>query len=234
MSSAVDAPASNPSTEIYYARGWQRLVLSPLGLILKLWGTSLRFEVTPQTLQDLHFDREPVAVVLWHNRLFLTSEIFRRYRSHRRIYALISASRDGAWLAGFFEALGMKTIRGSSSRHGREAILQLSEVLKAGHDIGITPDGPRGPCYELKPGGVIVARRAHAPILVLGGIFEAAWSLPSWDQFKLPRPFSRVRVTSNLIHPNQLADRDAALRLLDARLEALNRDDLLCESGDVI
>jgi lysophospholipid acyltransferase (LPLAT)-like uncharacterized protein len=115
-------------------------------------------------------------------------------------------------------------VRGSSSRLGREAASALVDTLRAGHDIGITPDGPRGPCYEFKPGGVIVARRTQAPILLIGGEFGAAWRLGSWDRFYLPKPFSRVRMRCELIMPDELADRDAALAHLHQRLLALNPD----------
>jgi lysophospholipid acyltransferase (LPLAT)-like uncharacterized protein len=118
----------------------------------------------------------------------------------------------------------MRTVRGSSSRLGREAATALVEVLRAGHDIGITPDGPRGPCYDLKPGGVIVARRTRVPMLLVGGEFESAWRVRSWDRFYLPKPFSRVRMRCELMLPEQLADRDAALAQLRERMLAINPD----------
>mgnify|MGYP000968269755 FL=1 len=98
------------------------------------------------------------------------------------------------------------------------------DTLRAGHDIGITPDGPRGPCYELKPGSVIVTRRARSPMLLVGGEFTSAWRLRSWDRFYLPKPFSRVRMRCEVVPAEQLADRDAALSLLHERLIALNPD----------
>ena len=111
-----------------------------------------------------------------------------------------------------------------SSRLGREAATALVEAMRAGHDVGITPDGPRGPCYDMKPGAVIVPRRTSAPVLLIGGEFASAWRLPSWDGFYLPRPFSRVRVRCELLSNDQLADRDAATELLRGRLLAINPD----------
>lgn len=166
----------------------------------------------------------PVAMVLWHNRLFLAAEIVRRFRGGRPAYALVSASQDGAWLTAFFSLAGVRTVRGSSSRLGREAASALVEVLRAGHDIGITPDGPRGPCYELKPGTVIVTRRTRSPMLIIGAEFEAAWRLRSWDRFCLPKPFSRVRMRCEVLPAEKLADREAGARLLRDRLLALNQD----------
>lgn len=193
-------------------------------MLVRLWGMSLRFELTPQDRAAYMKNDVPVAIVLWHNRLFLSAEIVRRFRAGRTPYALVSASQDGAWLTAFFSLAGLRTVRGSSSRLGREAASALVDTLRAGHDIGITPDGPRGPCYELKPGSVIVTRRARSPMLLVGGEFTSAWRLRSWDRFYLPKPFSRVRMRCEVIAAEQLADRDAALSLLHERLIALNPD----------
>ncbi len=200
------------------------MLLWPFGLLLQAWGRSLRFELTAEDLKNYTKNDEPVAIVLWHNRLFLAAEIVRRFRVGRPAYALVSASQDGAWLTAFFALAGMRTVRGSSSRLGREAATALVDVLRAGYDVGITPDGPRGPCYELKPGGVIVARRTRAPVLLVGGEFTSAWRLRSWDRFYVPKPFSRVRMRCEVLLPEQLADRDAGITLMRERLLALNPD----------
>ena len=199
-------------------------MLWPFGLLLKAWGRSLRFELSPEDLQNYTKKDEPVAIVLWHNRLFLAAEIVRRFRVGRPAYALVSASQDGAWLTAFFSLAGMRAVRGSSSRLGREAATALVDVLRAGYDVGITPDGPRGPCYELKAGSVIVPRRTRAPVLLVGAEFTKAWRLGSWDRFYLPRPFSRVRMRCEVLMPAQLADRDAGLALMRERLLAINPD----------
>jgi lysophospholipid acyltransferase (LPLAT)-like uncharacterized protein len=191
---------------------------------LKLWGLTLRFELSPEDRRNYMKKDEPVALVLWHNRLFLSAEIVRRFRQGRRSHALVSASNDGAWLTAFFSLAGLHAVRGSSSRLGREAATALVGVLRAGDDVGITPDGPRGPCYDLKPGAVIVARRTGAPMLLIGGEFASAWRLRSWDGFYLPKPFSRVRMRCELVTADQLADRDSAMTMLRERLLAINPD----------
>ncbi|WP_414664217.1 lysophospholipid acyltransferase family protein [Horticoccus sp. 23ND18S-11] len=196
----------------------------PFALLVRLWGLSLRFELTPADLAAYTKKDEPVAIILWHNRLFLAAEIVRRFRHGRTPYALVSASQDGAWLTAFFALAGLRAVRGSSSRLGREAATALVETLRAGYDVGITPDGPRGPCYELKPGTVIVTRRTHTPMLLVGGEFTSAWRLRSWDRFYLPKPFSRVRMRCEVITADQLADRDAGTAMLRERLLALNPD----------
>ncbi|HWA09064.1 MAG TPA: lysophospholipid acyltransferase family protein [Opitutaceae bacterium] len=201
-------------------------MLWPLAFLLQLWGRSLRFELSEEDRRNIVRRDQPMAVVLWHNRLFLVAEIFRRYRSDRPIHALVSASRDGAWLHAFLSIIGIRTVRGSSHRFGREAAMALVDALRAGHDIGITPDGPRGPCYELKPGGLIVARRTQAPLLLIGGRFPSAWRLRSWDRFYLPRPFSRVQVRCEYVPAAEIAgDRDEAIARLSARLMAISPDE---------
>jgi len=209
---------------VHEISGWRRAVLWPFGLLIRLWGMSLRFELTADDRRAYTKCDVPVAMILWHNRLFLAAEIVRRYRAGRIPYALVSASQDGAWLTAFFSLAGLRTVRGSSSRLGREAASALVDVLRAGHDIGITPDGPRGPCYELKPGTVIVTRRTRTPMLIIGAEFESAWRLRSWDRFYLPKPFSRVRMHCEVLPAEELADRDAGSRRLHDRLLALNKD----------
>ncbi len=191
---------------------------------MRTWGLTLRLEASARDRAALEKRDEPVAMVLWHNRLFLAAEFFRRFRRGKPAYALVSASSDGAWLTAFFSLVGLNTVRGSSSNYGREAVHALIDVLRSGNDIGITPDGPRGPCYEVKPGGLIVTRRAQAPLLLLGFELESFWELRSWDRFRIPKPFSRVRVRGELIPPTAQADRDAALAAVQQRLTALNPD----------
>jgi len=218
----VAAPSSDPHF-VHALSGWRAAVLWPLGLVMRLWGLTLRLEASPAGRLALEMRDEPVAMILWHNRLFLAAEFFRRFRHGRPAYALVSASADGAWLDAFFGLVGIRTVRGSSSQRGREAALALVDVLRAGHDIGVTPDGPRGPMYEFKPGGLIVTRRARAPILLLGFELEAAWQLRSWDRFRLPHPFSRVRVRGEVVPVAAQTGANAAEEIR-ARLLALNPD----------
>ncbi len=213
-----------PSPHIHDISGWRRLVLWPLGLVVRLWGMTLRFEISDGDRRVFERQDAPLAFLLWHNRLFLAPECYRRYRGGRPIYTLISASRDGAWLAAFFSLVGMRAVRGSSSRLAREAAGALVDALRSGHDIGITPDGPRGPCYDFKPGALGVAQLAAAPLLLFGAAYGSAWRLGSWDGFYLPRPFSRVRLRLEAASASMLADRATGATLVAARLRELNPD----------
>lgn len=193
-----DAPESEQVNEV---RGWKRAALWCAATLLRVWVRTLRFECDADTLAKLTKSDEPVAVVLWHNRLFLSPEFFRRYRTKRRVYGLVSASKDGAWLAAFYRMIGIHPVRGSSSNLGREAARVLIEKMREGHDIGITPDGPRGPMYVVEPGVLVVTRRLHAPMVLMGAEFGPAKRLRSWDRFYVPAPFSRIRMRSMVLAP---------------------------------
>ena len=215
-----DQPAIGDSFQI---RGWRRLVVWPLGILARLWGRSLRFEISGEDRRNFEWSERPVVFVLWHNRLFLAAEYFRRYR-RRPVRGLVSASRDGAWLAEFFSIVGIGAVRGSSSRFGREAMTDLARVVRAGEDVAVTPDGPRGPCYEFKPGALIVARRTRATLLLAGAEFRASWRLGTWDGFYLPLPFSKVRVRCRRIDPADAADRDRAAAEIVRQMAEINPD----------
>lgn len=220
---APEVSASGQDVFVHELGGWRRLVLWPFAFVLRCWGRSLRFELSPESLRNLtQHDGGPVAFVLWHNRLFLTTEIFRRYRQ-RPVCALVSTSRDGAWITAFFSLVGMRAVRGSSSKGGHDAARGLVAALRAGHDVGVTPDGPRGPRYSFKPGAVVVTRRAEAAILLIGGKFQSAWRLRSWDKFIIPHPFSRVRIECERVSPAELRQREITEQL-EERLRSINPD----------
>ena len=215
---------ATPARRIHALAGWRRWLLWPLGLLIRLWSRTLRLEADAATLAALTKTDEPLLFTLWHNRLFIAPPIFYRYRHGKRLHALVSASKDGAWLAAFFETIGMHTVRGSSSRFGREALHALAEQVRAGHDVGITPDGPRGPLYDFKGGSVLLARRTGATTLLFGVTFTRAWRLPSWDHFVVPYPFSRVLVSAELWPAPRVEGTPQPVDALRTRLLALNPD----------
>ncbi len=211
-------------TKVYEISGWRRVVLWPLAALAKAWGSTLRFDISDEHRAILEDDQEPLAFVLWHNRLFLAAEVYRRYRHGRRICALISASRDGAWLAAFFSLLGMEAVRGSSSRFGREAAAALVDAMRSGRDAGITPDGPRGPCYEFKPGALVMTAASGTTLVLVGCRFSSAWRFKSWDRFYLPKPFSTLHVRCERLPAGAVAANEAGARTLEERLRTLSPD----------
>ena len=170
------------------------MLLWPLAAGMRLWSRTLRVELDEDSRRRLEEATGPIILVFWHNRLFVAAELYRRFRRDRTTYCLISASRDGAWLADFMALNGLRAVRGSSSRRGREAMRELESRLREGCDIGITPDGPRGPVYSFKAGAPMLAARTGARVLLFNVAFSSAWRLRSWDRFFLPKPFSRLTV----------------------------------------
>ena len=213
----------NP-TSINEVRGWRWLLLWLLALLVRIWGRTLRFKMNAETRVQLNGVPEATAVVLWHNRLFLTPEIFRRHRSHRRIYGLVSASKDGAWLAAFYRLIGIQPVRGSSSNFGREAARQLIDVMREGHDVGITPDGARGPICTVETGVLVVTRRNQAPMLLIGAEFSRAWRLKSWDRFYVPCPFSSVTLRTEMIAAKNADGSKVTAEEVGAKLLSVNPD----------
>ena len=203
---------------------WRRAAIWPVAAIIRLWWATIRVSVPEDDRRVVEFRGQPTIYVLWHNRLFMAADVVRRFRRGRPLYSLISASRDGSWLAAFFSSVGLCAVRGSSSRFGREAATALVDVLRSGFDVGITPDGPNGPVYEMKPGALIVARRARTRVVLAGMDFESSWRLASWDGFHMPRPFSRVHMRFEAVELDALDERDEAARQLGRRLVELNPD----------
>ena len=119
----------------------------------------------------------------------------KRYLPERQGAALISSQAATArLLADLVERFDFEVVRGSSSRKGASAIRQLAEVIANGRDVVITPDGPRGPAYELGQGIVFLAQQSGAEVVPINMEYSSSWRVQSWDRFILPRPFSTVRV----------------------------------------
>ena len=168
--------------------------------LLQLWGRTLRYEIDDRAGVVGKPVSENYIGALWHNRLLISPLVLRRFFPQRHGAALISASRDGDLLADAVQRFGYDVIRGSSSRLGASAILQLTQVLAAGGDVVITPDGPRGPAYELGPGIIFLAQKSGAAVLPMNLEYSRCWRLGSWDRFIVPRPFAKVRVLINRPH----------------------------------
>ncbi len=210
-----------PSSVAHEARGLRAVAIRLLAAVVRAWCRTIRFELAEEDRVHAHHPG-PVLALLWHNRLFFVPWTVRRIRPGRTVVALVSASRDGAALSCFFERLGLRCARGSSSRMGREALHEVIGELRRGRDVAITPDGPRGPRYEMKAGALLASRRSGVPLLLLGVRYGCAWRLRSWDRFEVPAPFTRARVRCALLHPGELPPGAEALAFIRSRLLELN------------
>lgn len=120
------------------------------------------------------------------------------HRRHpRKLAALVSASKDGALLAAILGRFGVEQVRGSSSRRGPQALLELTTHAQMGYDLALTPDGPRGPRYVVQPGVIALAQVTGLPIIPVTCNTRAKICLKSWDRFQIPLPFSRCELILN-------------------------------------
>lgn len=165
--------------------------------LVTLCGITLRYRlVDPHGVLDRSWPT-PLVFVFWHNRIFLMPYLFRKYwrpRGRTRVAVLVSRSKDGQQLADVLAAFRLRCVRGSSSRGGAEAVRELTRLVAEGFDIGITPDGPRGPRYVLQPGCVNLAQLTGAPLIPVSYELSRKHTLKSWDAFMIPWPFARCTV----------------------------------------
>ncbi|MEQ1646861.1 MAG: lysophospholipid acyltransferase family protein [Pyrinomonadaceae bacterium] len=187
--------------------------------VIWLTGKLTRFEIEGREhLDSIEQGGKPPIYAFWHDRIFLGTYYFR----DRGIVVMTSQSFDGEYIARFIQRFGYGAIRGSSSRGGSRALVEMIKAMRSGLPMGFTLDGPRGPKYIAKPGPVLLARKSGNPILPFVVESLSHWSAKSWDQMQLPRPFSRARV--NIGKPIDVApddDVDAKLAELQTSLDTL-------------
>jgi lysophospholipid acyltransferase (LPLAT)-like uncharacterized protein len=173
-----------------------------------------------------HFDaiatagHQPV-MAFWHGRILPATYYFRR----RGIVVITSENFDGEWIAGIIERFGFGTARGSTSRGGLKALLQLTREMAAGKPAGFTVDGPRGPARIAQPGAVWLAKATGNPVLPFHLEASGHWTLKSWDRTQIPKPFSTVSIViGEPFYVDADADDngiEAARQLLEQRLKDL-------------
>jgi lysophospholipid acyltransferase (LPLAT)-like uncharacterized protein len=174
--------------------------------VLRLLAASWRVEtVNEDRWRPLYQARRPHVFLLWHEVLLPLLWQHRR----QSIAIVVSEARDGQYLADFAATLGYRAVRGSSTRGAARALLGAVRELEAGYSVAFTPDGPRGPRRELKPGVVAAAQRGHGVVVPLHAEADRAWRLRSWDRFVIPKPGARVRIRYG--RPFEVAPGDAGL-----------------------
>ena len=209
--------------------GWRARWLIAVGFqLLQMWARTLRYEIDDRLGVVGKPINENYIAALWHNRLLLISYVLKRFTPHRPGVGLISASRDGDLVTDLTERFGFDVVRGSSSRLGASAILELTAVLASGRDVLITPDGPRGPAYDLGPGIIFLAQKSGAAVVPINMEYSAYWRVKSLDKFILPRPFSKVRVIFGQPHHVKSTSTDdefeaERLRLQNAMMALVER-----------
>lgn len=206
---------------------WQVLRLQMVAGVGK-WGARLLVATCRIEIEGLYSFLEisgthRCIVMLWHNRLALVPWFLSHYTSQRHYAALVSGSRDGAILSAIIQShANGETIRVShQARH--HALREVYRIIAQQEAIVImTPDGPRGPPYQMKGGIVAAARETQAQVVALN--WEAAhyWELPTWDRLRLPRPFTTIRFSfSPAVQLDRFTSLEEGIAQLRAQLPIL-------------
>lgn len=172
--------------------GWGVSVAAALGRIgLSLLARTWRFRTRdPEGWQRLRAEGKAFVFVLWHGGLLPLTY----WHRGRDIMVLISEHRDGELITRVVHAWGYRTIRGSTTRGGGRALLEMIHALEAGAVVAVTPDGPRGPARQFQTGALVAAQRARVPIVPIAVRVDRAWHFTSWDVFLVPKPFARITI----------------------------------------
>ncbi len=177
--------------------GWiWRSAMATLAWIMRLHGLTLRYIVEDKPGYLAGSFQRPVIFLIWHNRITGLPAFYerRRRRDRPRAFVLTSASPEGSLLAEFLAHFGLGAVRGSTSRRASVALREMAKRIAEGHDMIVTPDGPRGPRYRLQSGALYLAQITGRPIIPLSVEYSRYLRFKTWDGFAIGLPFSRMKL----------------------------------------
>lgn len=179
-------------------------VVPPLGalLIRFIYYTSKKRFHLPDTIPE-----DSVIFAFWHGDLLMMPYLYYQFRKTPNANVLISDHFDGRIIASVMRYFRLGTIHGSSNRNAAKVLIAAMRTLKEGADIGITPDGPRGPRHEVADGIVAMAQKTGAKVIAYSCVPSRFWQLSSWDRFTIPKPFCTMDFYAS--EPIDLAGLDA-------------------------
>jgi lysophospholipid acyltransferase (LPLAT)-like uncharacterized protein len=214
------------------AKWHQQLAAALVYGLIRCLAATIRFELEDRSGLFKGALREKIIFSTWHNRLALSLMIYRRYvvrvDPERRLAAMVSASRDGGLLARVLEHFSVEPVRGSSSRRGPQALREMISWSERGYDLAITPDGPRGPCYQVQDGVISTAQLTGLPIMPVSYHLNWKFRPKSWDRFQVPLPFARCRIrTGEIVRVPREAtesERETLRQRLEETMKAITED----------
>lgn len=169
-----------------------------------------------------HFDKKASdsshLFVFWHGELIMLAFAYPYYRGRKTIDSIISEHGDGEIASRFIEILGGGTIRGSSTRGGAKALKGAFKSIAQNRDIGITPDGPKGPRHSISDGVVLIAQKKNIPIVAINCNVSSCWRFKSWDKAFIPKPFSTLDFYFSDPFYLEGLDKEEAKKLVKERL----------------
>ncbi len=192
--------------------------------LISIVGSTTRYEVEGwEHFEQLSRDNTPAIHTLWHDCIYLAIHFWRR----RRIAYMTSQSFDGEYIARFLQRFGFGAVRGSSTRGGVGAMVEMARLLRAGISVGFTLDGPKGPRRIAKMGAILLAKKTGRPILPFYVEARHRWTAPSWDRLQVPMLFTRARmeVAPPIWVPDDADDETLREKLaeLQKAMDGLNR-----------
>ena len=156
-------------------------------LIRVLYATNKKVFHAPKKITD-----ESIIFACWHGELLMLPYLYRHYRKTPHAKVLISSHFDGKLISKTIKYFGLGTLAGSSNRNAARVLIQAIKTIKEGYDIGITPDGPKGPRHEVADGIIVMAQKTKAKIVLVEIKPTKYWQLNSWDKFVIPKPFGTL------------------------------------------
>src|SRR5262249_6113124 len=175
-------------------------------VLIKVICSSIGYEVVGwENWQTIANSGQLPIYTFWHNRVFIATHFWQQ----RRIVVMTSQSFDGEYIARFIKRFGYGAARGSSTRGGTGAIVEMVRLMRAGCPTAFTIDGPRGPRYVAKMGAVLLAKKTGQPILPFIVTARRHWEANSWDRFQVPLPFTtaRVEIAAPIYVPGDATDK---------------------------
>ncbi|ABB45019.1 Protein of unknown function DUF374 [Sulfurimonas denitrificans DSM 1251] len=170
-------------------------------LMRLLYATNKKEFHSPDTISN-----EPTIFACWHGELLMLPYLYSKYRKTPHAKVLISSHFDGMLISKTIKYFGLGTIAGSTNRNAARVLIQAISAIKDGYDIGITPDGPKGPRHEVADGIIAMAQKTKAKIVLVEIKPTKFWQLKSWDKFKIPKPFGTLNYYSTA--PIDVSDMD--------------------------
>jgi lysophospholipid acyltransferase (LPLAT)-like uncharacterized protein len=172
-------------------------ILLFIGVIfIKLWLKTLRVRLVDPNGVNRPDSNPHFIFVMWHNRVPGVLPLFHK-NIRRKTIGMTSRSKDGQIMTDVLSSFDLRTIRGSAAKDGKSkggaaALIHSIRALKEGNSICITPDGPRGPKYEVQLGAILASSKSGIPVLPLSINYKSCWQMKSWDALQIPKLFSKV------------------------------------------
>lgn len=180
-------------------------------MIRFLYFTNRKVFHAPKEITD-----EPVIFACWHGELLMLPYLYKYYRKTPHAKVLISPHFDGKLISKTIKYFGLGTLAGSSDKSPAKVLIQAIRTLKEGYDIGITPDGPKGPRHEVADGIIVMAQKAKAKIVLVEIKPTKFWQLNSWDKFVIPKPFGTL-------HYYATSELDVSAKSLESAREEITK-----------